>query len=71
MIEPYIIKYFMAFIVFMEILASYFIVDGILFAYKKKLVSKRKFIAYISTIVIIIGTTVIILVIILKRLGIF
>lgn len=71
MIEPYIIKYFMAFIVFMEILASYFIVDAILFAYKKKLVSKIKFITYISTIIAIINITIIILVAILKQWGIF
>lgn len=57
MIEFWMVKYFMVFVVFMELLTSFFIVKSMLYAYKIKQISLKEFIALLSIIVIIMFAT--------------
>ena len=67
MIEFYMVKYFMVFVVFFEVVTSFFIVKPILYAYKTKQISFKKMIAFLSIICVIILGTLFVFIIIIQK----
>lgn len=68
-IEFYMLKYFMTFVVFFEVFTSFFIVKSILYAYKRKHISFKKVIAFLSIICVIIFVTLIVFIVIIVQKG--